>query len=75
VVIKCSSSSRKGSVVSASITLLMELLINYSESKDRVFVEKTTQWLNKGHIVYGQVSFGVCSAEIIHCHQRYEEFV
>jgi hypothetical protein len=38
---KCSSSCRKWSFVLASITLLIELFINYSESKDRASVEKT----------------------------------
>jgi hypothetical protein len=38
---KCSSSSRKGSFVFASITSLMELFVNFSESKDRAYAGKT----------------------------------
>jgi hypothetical protein len=39
---KCSLSSRKGSIVFASITLVMELFVNYSESKDSASIRKTS---------------------------------
>jgi hypothetical protein len=40
-VMKCSSSSTKWSIIFASITLLLELFVNCSESKDRTSIGET----------------------------------